>query len=136
MVVTKDGKGRALLIPINEDTDIETLVLSNSRRFWQLFDKAGSGERTRMEDLPAVDDDAAWAHFVQQEKPKEVGGGERAIPHAVELPMVGGCCQRHQQVAFTGRESYTISPTHASKQQTSATGREGLRPIALDKLFS
>lgn len=70
VVVTKNGKGRALLIPINEDTDIETLVLSNSRRFWQLFDKAGSGERTRMEDLPAVDDDAAWAHLSSKKSRK------------------------------------------------------------------
>jgi prevent-host-death family protein len=30
VVVTKNGKGRALLIPIDEETDLETLVLSNS----------------------------------------------------------------------------------------------------------
>lgn len=63
VVVTKNGKGRALLIPIDDDTDLETLVLSNSRRFWQLFDKAASGKRTASEDLPAVDDDAAWARL-------------------------------------------------------------------------
>lgn len=61
VIVTINGKGRALLIAIDEDIDIETLVLSNSRRFWQLFDKASSSERTRMEDLPAVHDGAAWA---------------------------------------------------------------------------
>ncbi len=60
VIVTKNGKGRALLLPIDEDTDLETLVLSNSRRFWKLFDKAASGARTSMEDLPDVDDDAAW----------------------------------------------------------------------------
>ncbi|MBS1825409.1 MAG: type II toxin-antitoxin system Phd/YefM family antitoxin [Acidobacteria bacterium] len=70
VVVTKNGKGRALLIPIDDDTDIETLVLSNSRRFWQLFDKAGSGERTGMEDLPDVDDDAAWAHLSSKKNRK------------------------------------------------------------------
>jgi len=70
VVVTKNGKGRALLIPIDDDTDIETLVLSNSRRFWQLFDKAGSAERTRMEDLPAMDDDAAWAQLSSKKSRK------------------------------------------------------------------
>ncbi len=65
VVVTKNGKGRALLIPINDDTDLETLVLSNSRRFWELFDKAASGERTPMEGLPALDDDVAWKRLAR-----------------------------------------------------------------------
>jgi prevent-host-death family protein len=60
VVVTKNGKGVALLIPIDEATDLETLVLSNSRRFWELFDKAASGKRTPIEALPDANDDAAW----------------------------------------------------------------------------
>jgi prevent-host-death family protein len=60
VVVTKNGKSAALLIPIDEDTDIETLILSNSPRFWNLFDRAASGKRTSMEALPDPNDDAAW----------------------------------------------------------------------------
>ena len=45
---------------MNENTDLETLVLSNSTRFWELFDKASAGKRTPMEELPDPDDDKAW----------------------------------------------------------------------------
>jgi prevent-host-death family protein len=60
VVVTKNGKSAALLIPIDENTDLETLVLSNSPRFWRLFDSASSGRRTPLENLPDADDDKAW----------------------------------------------------------------------------
>ena len=49
VVVTKNGKGRALLIPINEDTDLDQ----------------ASGERTPMEVLPAADNDAAWKRLAR-----------------------------------------------------------------------
>jgi prevent-host-death family protein len=60
VVVTRNGKSAALLIPIDEDTDLESLILSNSRRFWELFDRAASGERIPLSELPDVDDDSAW----------------------------------------------------------------------------
>jgi len=56
-------KSAALLLPIDEDTDLETLILSNSRRFWELFDRAAQGHRTPMDDLPAVDDEEAWGRI-------------------------------------------------------------------------
>ena len=59
VLVTKNGKSAALLIPIDENTDIETLVLSNSPRFWQLFDRALAGQRTPLESLPDPNDDGA-----------------------------------------------------------------------------
>jgi len=68
VVVTKNGRSAALLIPIDEDTDLETLILSNSSRFWQLFDRAAAGKRTPLEALPDPDDDKAW---------KRLGGGRR-----------------------------------------------------------
>jgi len=68
VVVTKNGRGRALLIPIDEDTDLETLILSNSQRFWKLFDRAASGKRTRMEDLPDAGDDSAWNRLAARRK--------------------------------------------------------------------
>lgn len=60
VIVTRNGKSAALLIPIDEDTDLETLILSNSTRFWNLFDRAAYGKRTPLESLPSADDDAAW----------------------------------------------------------------------------
>jgi prevent-host-death family protein len=66
VVVTKNGRSRALLIPIDENTDLEALVLSNSPKFWELFDRAAQGKRTRAEDLPAVDDDRAWKKLAKR----------------------------------------------------------------------
>jgi prevent-host-death family protein len=60
VVVTKNGRSAALLLPIDEDTDLETLILSNSQRFWKLFDRAAAGKRTPLEELPGDDDDKAW----------------------------------------------------------------------------
>ena len=60
VVVTRNGKSAALLLPIDEDTDLETLILSNSQRFWRLFDRAAAEKRTPLEALPDVDDDKAW----------------------------------------------------------------------------
>ena len=66
VVVTKNGKSAALVIPIDENTDLETLILSNSPRFWELFDRAASGRRTPLENLPDPDDDAAWKRLVRR----------------------------------------------------------------------
>jgi hypothetical protein len=56
-----------LLIPIDDKTGVETLVLSNSRRFGQLFDdRTASGERTPLEALPDPDDDAAWKRLARK----------------------------------------------------------------------
>ena len=76
IVVTRNGKGAALLIPIDEDTDLETLILSNSTRFWDLFDRAASGKRTSLESLPNPDDDAAWKQLVKARTGRK-GGLER-----------------------------------------------------------
>ena len=70
VVVTKNGKSAALLIPIDETTDLETLVLSNSPRFWRLFDRAAAGKRTAMDALPDPDNDAAWKRFAGRKPDK------------------------------------------------------------------
>ena len=55
VVITKNGKPCAVLLPVTEETDLEALLLSQNKRFWELFDKSvKSGERrgwTRLEDL-------------------------------------------------------------------------------------
>jgi prevent-host-death family protein len=52
VLITKSGKARAMLIPITNETDLESLMLSNSSRFWQLYDRAAQTRRwTRLEKL-------------------------------------------------------------------------------------
>ena len=40
VVITKNGKACAALMPITGDTDLETLALSQNKRFWRMFDSA------------------------------------------------------------------------------------------------
>ena len=40
VLITKNGKGKAVLIALEEDTDVESILLSGNRRFWGLFDRA------------------------------------------------------------------------------------------------
>jgi prevent-host-death family protein len=68
VVVTRNGKSAALLIPINENTDLETLILSNSSRFWDLFDRAAAGKRIPIEALPNPDDDAEWKRLAGRKR--------------------------------------------------------------------
>ena len=52
VVITKHGKSRAILLPVDDATDIESLLLSASPRFWKIFDRAAkSGSWTAIEDL-------------------------------------------------------------------------------------
>ena len=56
VLITKNGKARAVLLPVDDDTDLESLLLSQNKRLWELIDRsiAGSGKRrrTRLEELP------------------------------------------------------------------------------------
>ncbi len=56
VLITKNGRTRAVLLPVREDTDLESLVLSQNPRFWELIDRSvESGKKrglTRFEDLP------------------------------------------------------------------------------------
>jgi prevent-host-death family protein len=40
VVITRNGRPCAALVPITEDTDLEVLALSRSKRFWKLIDDA------------------------------------------------------------------------------------------------
>jgi prevent-host-death family protein len=68
VVVTKNGRSAALLFPIDEDTDLETLILGNSQRFWKLFDRAAAGKRTPLEELPGFDDDKRWKQLAGRKR--------------------------------------------------------------------
>jgi prevent-host-death family protein len=45
VLITRNGKGTALLIALDEGTDVETLLLSGNKRFWELFDRATQSRR-------------------------------------------------------------------------------------------
>ena len=55
VVITKNGRPCAVLMPVTEDTDLEVLALSQNKRFWVLYDRARKrAERkrwTRLQDL-------------------------------------------------------------------------------------
>jgi prevent-host-death family protein len=68
VVVTKNGRSAALLLPIDDDTDLETLILSNSQRFWKLFDRAAAGKRTPLDEVPNFDDDKAWKQLAGRKR--------------------------------------------------------------------
>ena len=40
VLITKNGRPCAALIPITEDTDLEALALAQNKRFWKLIDAA------------------------------------------------------------------------------------------------
>ena len=54
VLITKNGKARAVLLPVDDDTDLESLLLSQNKRLWELIDRSIAGKRRRMrlEDLP------------------------------------------------------------------------------------
>jgi prevent-host-death family protein len=57
VVITKNGRPCAVLLPVDEETDLESLLLAQRKEFWTLFDRAHrEGESkgfTRLDDLPA-----------------------------------------------------------------------------------
>ena len=56
VVITKNGRPCAVLFPVTEDTDIESMVLAQNKEFWRLMDHAHKeGVKkgfTKFEDLP------------------------------------------------------------------------------------
>lgn len=46
VIITKNGRPCAVLMPVTEDTDLEIVALSQNRRFWKLYDASHArGER-------------------------------------------------------------------------------------------
>jgi prevent-host-death family protein len=56
VLITKNGCPCAVLFPVTEDTDIESMILAQNKEFWQLMDRAHKeGEKkgfTKLKDLP------------------------------------------------------------------------------------
>jgi prevent-host-death family protein len=40
VVITKNGRPCAVLMPVTEDTDLEIVAISQNKRFWQTYDRA------------------------------------------------------------------------------------------------
>ena len=40
VVITRNGKPCAALVPVTEETDLEALALAQNERFWRMFDAA------------------------------------------------------------------------------------------------
>jgi len=56
VLITKNGRTRAVLLPVGPETDLESLLLSQNERLWELIDRSVTGTKrrgsTRLEDLP------------------------------------------------------------------------------------
>jgi len=56
VVITKNGRPCAVLFPVTEETDLETMLLSQRKDFWELLERAHKeGKKkgfTRLEDRP------------------------------------------------------------------------------------
>jgi len=54
VIITKNGRPCAVLMPITEDTDLEVVALSQNKRFWSLYDRAV--ERAKREGWTPLED--------------------------------------------------------------------------------
>jgi antitoxin (DNA-binding transcriptional repressor) of toxin-antitoxin stability system len=54
VLITKNGKPCAALVPVTEDTDLEILMLSQNKRFWKIIDAAI--ERSKKEGFVDLED--------------------------------------------------------------------------------
>jgi len=56
VVIRKNGRPCAVLFPVTEETDLETMLLSQRKDFWELLERAHKeGKKkgfTRLEDRP------------------------------------------------------------------------------------
>ena len=56
VVITKNGRPCAVLFPVTEETDLESLLLAQNKDFWRMFDRAHKeGEKkgfTKLEKVP------------------------------------------------------------------------------------
>jgi len=56
VVITKNGRPCAVLLPVTEETDLESVLLAQRKDFWALLDRAHrEGQKkgfTKLEDLP------------------------------------------------------------------------------------
>ena len=54
LVITKNGRACAVLMPVTEDTDLEIVALSQNKRSWRTYDRAL--RRAQKEGWTSLDD--------------------------------------------------------------------------------
>jgi prevent-host-death family protein len=54
VIITKNGRPCAVLMPVTEDTDLEVVALSQNKRFWRTYDRAR--RRAEKEGWTALDE--------------------------------------------------------------------------------
>ncbi len=53
VIITKNGRPCALLMPMTKDTDVEVVALSQNKRFWKLYDSSRAIQGQRTADPPS-----------------------------------------------------------------------------------
>ena len=57
VVITKNGRPCAVLLPVTKETDLESLLLAQNKDFWRMFDRAHKeGEKKGFTSLGALPD--------------------------------------------------------------------------------
>jgi prevent-host-death family protein len=76
VLITKNGRPCAALVPVTEDTDLEALALSRNKRFWKLIDAAiARGEKKGFVDLADLNAPRLPAGFrkrIRDRRPEKV----------------------------------------------------------------
>ncbi len=61
LIITKNGRACAVLMPVTEETDLETIAISQNKDFWKLYDRslqrAEQETWTPLEDLEEAEED-------------------------------------------------------------------------------
>jgi prevent-host-death family protein len=76
VLITKNGRPCAALVPVAEDTDLEALALSRNKRFWKLIDDAISRGKKEgfvdLADLTAPRLPAGFPKRIRDRRPEKV----------------------------------------------------------------
>jgi prevent-host-death family protein len=76
VLITKNGRPCAALVPVTEDTDLEALALSRNKRFWKLIDDAiARGKKEGFVDLADLNAPRLPAGFpkrIRNRRPEKV----------------------------------------------------------------
>jgi prevent-host-death family protein len=73
ILITRNGKPAGLLLHVDEETDLESIVLANSPVFQEIIRK--SEEQIRRGET--ISHEELWAEFVPEEKAKPAKGAKR-----------------------------------------------------------
>ena len=62
VIITKNGRPAALLVPLTDETDLEAVVLAHSPRFQQIIRKS----RQRIAKTGGIEHEKFWARMEQE----------------------------------------------------------------------